>query len=114
MIKPEKMGSGVFEISFSSNPVVGLRGGFDNRQNLFFLETDDPCQDGEFDDIDAPFAAFKTRNKRLVPLEFGCQLLLAESRFNPGVDQRLAQSLLSFASDRFGHASHTFCDVASG
>ena len=114
MITPRKIHSGVFEISFSSNPVVGLRGGFDNRQDLILLEPDDPRQDCEFDDIDATFAAFKTRNERLVPLELGGQLLLAKSRFDPGVDQRLAQSLLSFASDCFCHASHTFCDVASG
>ena len=97
-----------------SNLVVGFRRGFDNRQYFIFLETDDPGQNREFHDVDASLAAFKTRNERLVPFEFGGQFLLAETRSDPCVDQRPAQSLLSFAPDCSRHASHTFCDVASG
>ena len=94
--------------------MVGLRGGFDDRQNLERVKPNSAGQCDELDDVNPALSAFNTSHKRLVMPEFDCQFFLAESCFIPGVDQRLAQSLLTFASDCFRHASHTFCDVASG
>ena len=102
------------KIALLSNFVVGLRGGFDDRQYLEGIKSHCSRQLNEFDDVDPALSAFDTSNERLVMPEFDRQFFLAESRFIPGVDQRLAQSLLTFASDCFRHASHTFCDVASG
>jgi hypothetical protein len=50
----------------------------------------------------------------LMALELDRQVLLTEARLDAGVDQCLAECHLSRASDCFCHASHTFCDVASG
>ncbi len=102
------------KITLLSNLVVGLRGGFDDRQYLEGVKSDGTRQLDKLNDVNSALSAFDTSHERLVMPEFGCQFFLAESRFIPGVDQRLAQSLLAFASDCFRHASHTFCDVASG
>ena len=120
------MGSRVLNNSFGSNPVVGLRGGFNNRQDFIFVKTNDPRQNFErvkadgagqndqFDNVDPALTAFKTGNKGLVASEPIRQVFLAEARFDARVDQRLAECHLPFASDCLCHASHTFCDVASG
>jgi hypothetical protein len=50
----------------------------------------------------------------LMALELDRQVFLTESRLDAGVDQCLAKCHLSRASDCLCHASHTFCDVASG
>jgi hypothetical protein len=50
----------------------------------------------------------------LMALEPDRQVLLTEARLDAGVDQSLAECHLSRASDCPCHASHTFCDVASG
>ena len=102
------------KITLLSNLVVGLRGGFDDRQNLERVKSDGTRQLDELNDVNSALSAFDTGNERLVMPEFDCQFFLAESCLFPGVDQRLAQGLLTFASDCFRHASHTFCDVASG
>ena len=101
-------------ISFLSNSMVGLRGGFDNRQNLERVKSNGTRQNDQLDNVDPALAALKAGNKGLVASESVCQVFLTKTCFDTGVDQRLAQSLLSFASDCFRHASHTFCDVASG
>jgi hypothetical protein len=100
--------------SLFSNLVVGLRGGFDDRQYLEGVKSDGTRQLDKLNDVNSALSAFDTGHERLVMPEFDCQFFLAESCFIPGVDQRLAQSLLTFASDCFRHASHTFCDVSSG
>ena len=102
------------KIALLSNLVVGLRGSFDDRQNLERVKSNGTGQCDELNDVNSALSAFDTGHERLVMPEFDRQFLLTESCFIPGVDQRLAQSLLSFASDCFRHASHTFCDVASG
>jgi hypothetical protein len=95
--------------------VACLGGGFDDRQNLKRIKSNGAGQYNEFDNIDSALSAFDTGHERLVMPEFDCQFLLAESCFIPGVDQRLAQSLLTFASDCFRHASHvTPADVYFG
>jgi len=101
-------------ITLLSNLMVGLRGGFDDRQNLERVKSNGTRQLDELNDVNSALSAFDTGHERLMMSEFDRQFLLAESCFIPGVDQRLAQSLLTFASDCFRHASHTFCDVASG
>jgi len=51
------------KISLLSNLVVGLRGGFDNRQDFIFVKANDPRQNRELHDVDTTLAAFKTRHK---------------------------------------------------
>jgi len=104
----------VSDQSSGSNPVVGLRGGFDDRQNLERVKADGAGQNDQFDDVNPALAAFDACHEGLMAFEPVRQVFLTEARSDPGVDQRLAQSLLSRASDCFCHASHTFCDVASG
>jgi len=104
----------ISEEHFGSNPVVEFRGGFNDRQNRERVKANGARQSDEFDDVDPTFAAFDPSHERLVMSEYGRQVFLAEARSDPSVDQRLAESHLSFASDCFCHASHTFCDVASG
>ena len=94
--------------------MVGLRGGFNDPENLIGVKADGAGEDNQLDDVDPALAALKAGNKGLVASESVCQVFLTKTCFDTGVDQRLAQSLLSFASDCFRHASHTFCDVASG
>ena len=108
------MGSRVLNNSLASNPVVGLRGGFNDRKNFERVKADGAGQNDQFDDVDPALAAFKTGNKGLVASEPVRQLLLTEARLDAGVDQCLAECHLSRASDCLCHASHTFCDVASG
>jgi len=108
------MGSGFLNNSFGSNPVVGLRGGFSDRQNLDRVKTDGARQNDQLDNVDPALTAFKTGNKGLVASEPVRQVFLAESRLDASVDQRLAECHMSLASDCFRHAPHTFCDVASG
>lgn len=98
----------------ASNPVVGLRGGFDDRQNLDRVKANGARQNDQFDDVDPAFTAFEARHERLMALEPVRQVVLAEARGFSRVDQRLAECHLSFASNCICHASHTFCDVASG
>ena len=108
------MGSRVLNNSFGSNPVVGLRGSFDNRQDFIFIKTNDPRQNCKLHDVDPAFAALNARHERLMALEPVRQVVLAQACAFARVDQRLAECHLPFASDCFCHASHTFCDVASG
>lgn len=46
-----------------SNPVVGFRGGFDNRQDFIFVKANDPRQNRELHDVDTTLAAFETCHK---------------------------------------------------
>lgn len=108
------MGSRVLNNSLASNPVVGLRGGFDDRQNIERVKADGARQNDQFDDVDPAFAAFEARHERLMALEPVRQVVLAQACAFARVDQRLAECHLSRASDCLCHASHTFCDVASG
>ncbi|GEM_PF-1010640 len=102
------------KISLLSNSVVGLRGGVDDRQNLEGVKADSAGENDQFDDVDPALAAFNSRHEGLMALELDRQVLLTEARLDAGVDQCLAECHLSRASDCFCHASHTFCDVASG
>lgn len=108
------MGSRVLNNSLASNPVVGLRGGFDNRQDFIFIKANDPRQNCKLHDVDTTLAAFETCDKRLVAFELRRQLLLAETRVLTCINQRTDERQLAICSDCFRHASHTFCDVASG
>jgi hypothetical protein len=108
------MGSGFLNNSLASNPVVGLRGGFNDRQNLERVKADGARQDDQLDNVDPALTAFKAGNEGLVASELGRQLSLAKACLDPSVDQCLAECHLSRASDCLCHASHTFCDVASG
>lgn len=94
--------------------MVGLRGGFDDRQKFERVKADGARQNDQFDDVDPALAAFKAGNEGLMALELDRQVLLTEARLDAGVDQCLAECHLSRASDCLCHASHTFCDVASG
>ena len=98
----------------ASNPVVGLRGGFDDRQDLERVKANGARQNDQFDDVDPAFAALNARHERLMALEPVRQVVLPETRVFTRVDQRLAECQLPFASNCIRHASHTFCDVASG
>ena len=102
------------KISLLSNSVVGLRGGVDDRQNLEGVKADGAGENDQFDDVDPALAAFNSRHEGLMALELDRQVLLTEARLDAGVDQCLAECHLSRASDCLCHASHTFCDVASG
>jgi hypothetical protein len=102
------------KIPLLSNSVVGLRGGVDDRQNLEGVKADGAGENDQFDDVDPALAAFNSRHEGLMALELDRQVLLTESRLDAGVDQCLAECHLSRASDCLCHASHTFCDVASG
>ena len=108
------MGSRVLNNSFGSNPVVGLRGGFNDRQNLNRVKADGARQNDQLDNVDPALTALKTGNKGLVASEPVRQVFLTETRLDAGFDQRLAECHLPLASDCLCHASHTFCDVASG
>lgn len=57
------MGSRVLNNSFGSNPVVGLRGGFDNRQDFIFVKANDPRQNCKLHDVDTTLATFETCDK---------------------------------------------------
>ena len=46
------MGSGFLNNSLASNPVVGLRGGFNDRQNLERVKADGARQDDQLDNVD--------------------------------------------------------------
>lgn len=94
--------------------MVGLRGGFNDRQNLEGVKANGARQNDQFDDVDPALTAFKAGNEGLMALELDRQVLLTEARLDAGVDQCLAECHLSRASDCLCHASHTFCDVASG
>ena len=102
------------KISLLSNSVVGLRGGIDGRQNLEGVKADGPRKNDQLDDVDPALAAFNARHEGLMALELDRQVLLTEARLDAGVDQCLAECHLSRASDCLCHASHTFCNVASG
>ena len=108
------MGFRVLNNSLASNPVVGLRGGFNDRENLVGVKADGAGEDDQFDDVDSALAAFKAGNEGLVASELSRQFSLSKACLDSGVDQRLAECQLSRASDCLCHASHTFCDVASG
>jgi hypothetical protein len=97
-----------------SNPMVGLRGSFDDRQNLEWVKANGAGEDNQFDDVDPALATFNARHEGLMALEPDRQLLLPETRLDAGLDESLAKCHLSRASDCSRHASHTFCDVASG
>jgi len=108
------MGFRVLNNSLASNPVIGLRGCFNDRQNIEGVKADGPGEDDQFDDVDPALTAFKAGNEGLVASELGRQFSLVKACLDPGVEQRLAECHLSRASDCLCHASHTFCDVASG
>jgi len=108
------MGSGFLNNSLASNPVVGLRGGFNDRQNLERVKSDGARQNDQLDNVDPALTAFKAGDEGLVASEPVRQVFLAKARIDASVDQRLAECHLSLASDCLCHASHTFCDVASG
>ena len=108
------MGFRVLNNSLASNPVVGLRGGFNDPENLIGVKADGAGEDNQLDDVDPALAAFKAGNEGLVASEPIRQVFLTKARFDTRVDQRPAECHLSLASDCFRHASHTFCDVASG
>ena len=74
--------------------MVGLRGSFDNRQDLEWVKPNGAGQNDELNDINPAFAAFNSGNKGLMVPEPISQFLLTKTRLDPGVDQRLAQSLL--------------------
>ena len=102
------------KITLLSNLVVGLRGGFDDRQNLERVKADGARQNDQLDNVDPAFAAFEACHERLMALEPVRQVVLAQACVFARVDQCLAECHLPFASDCLCHASHTFCDVASG
>lgn len=97
-----------------SNPMVGLRGAFNDRQNLEWVKTNGAGEDDQFDDVDPALAAFNARHEGLMALELCRQIFLTEARLDAGIDKSLAEGNLSRASDCSRHAPHTFCDVASG
>jgi hypothetical protein len=97
-----------------SNPMVGLRGGLNERQNFERIKADGAGEDDQLDDIDAALATFNARHEGLMALEPDRQLFLPETRLDAGLDQGLAKCHLSRASDCSRHAPHTSCDVASG
>ena len=97
-----------------SDPVVGLRGGFDERQNLGGVKAKGAAKHDQLDDIDPALATLDAGHQRLVAFEPDRQLLLPETRLDAGLDQGLTEGHLSLASDCFRHAPHTFCDVPSG
>ena len=94
--------------------MVGLRGGFNDPENLIGVKADGAGEDNQLDDVDPALAAFKAGNEGLVASEPVRQVFLTKARFDTGVDQCLAECHLSRASDCLCHASHTFCNVASG
>lgn len=96
------------------NSVVGFGSGFDDCQYFRYIKTDGARQDDQFDDVDPSLATLETRHQRLMTLESRRQSFLIQASGLPGLDQCPAEGHLSFASDRFRHASHTFCDFASG
>ena len=51
------MGFRVLNNSLASNPVVGLRGGFDNRQDFIFVKANDPRQNCKFHNVDTTLPA---------------------------------------------------------
>ena len=108
------MGSGFLNNSLALNPVVGLRGGFNDRQNLERVKADGARQNDQLDNVDPALTAFKAGNEGLVASELSRQFSLSKACLDSGVDQRLAECHLSRASDCLCHASHTFCNVASG
>jgi hypothetical protein len=97
-----------------SNPMVGLRGAFNDRQNLEWVKANGAGEDDQFDDVDPALAALNARHEGLMAHELCRQLFLTETRLDAGLDESLAKCHLSLASDRFRHAPHTSCDVASG
>jgi hypothetical protein len=97
-----------------SNPMVGLRGSFNDRQNLEWVKANGAGKDDQFDDVDPALATFNPRNEGLVASELRRQVLLSEARLDAGLDEGLTEGNLSRASDCSRHAPHTFCDVASG
>ena len=97
-----------------SNPMVGLRGSFNDRQNLEWIKANGAGEDDQFDDVDPALATFNARHEGLMAFELCRQLFLTETRLDAGLDESLAKCHLSLASDRFRHAPHTSCDVASG
>ena len=108
------MGSRVLNNSFGSNPVVGLRGGFNDRQNLVRVKANGARQNDQLDNVDPALTTLNAGNKGLVAFELRRQLLLAETRILTCINQRTDERQLAICSDCFCHASHTFCDVASG
>jgi len=79
--------------------MVGLRGGFNDRQNLERVKADGAGQDDQLDDVDPALAAFNARDEGLMALEPIRQVFLTKDRLAAGVDQRLAECDLSRASD---------------
>jgi hypothetical protein len=63
-----------------SDPVVGLRGGLNERQNFERIKADGAGENDQLDDIDPALATFDPRDERLVTLEPDRQFLLPETR----------------------------------
>jgi hypothetical protein len=97
-----------------SNPMVGLRGCLNERQHLGGIKAHSAGEDDQFDDVDPALAALNARHEGLMAHELCRQLFLTETRLDAGLDESVAKCHLSLASDRFRHAPHTSCDVASG
>ena len=97
-----------------SNPMVGLSGAFNDRQNLEWIKTNGAGEDDQLDNVDPALATFNARHEGLVAPELCRQLFLTETRLDAGLDESLAKCHLSRASDCSRHAPHTSCDVASG
>ena len=57
------MGSRVLNNSLASNPVVGLRGGFNDRQNLERVKANGARQNHQFDNVDPALAALNAGNE---------------------------------------------------
>ena len=72
--------------------MVGLRGGFDDRQNLEGVKADGARKDDQLDDVDPAFAALNACHERLMALEPVRQVVLAQACAFARVDQRLARS----------------------
>jgi hypothetical protein len=92
-----------------SNPMVGLRGGLNERQNFERIKADGAGEDDQFDDVDPALATFDACNEGLMAFEPDRQVSLTEAHLDARIDQRLTKGHLSCASDCFRHASHAFC-----
>ena len=87
--------------------MVGLRGSFDDRQNLERVKADRTRQNDQLDNVDPAFAALNARDERLMALEPVRQIVLAQACAFTRVDQRTDERQLAICSDCFRHASHT-------
>jgi hypothetical protein len=73
--------------------MVGLRGGFNDRQNLERVKTDGTRQNDQLDNVDPALAALKAGNEGLVASEPICQLFLTKARQSPSMKRRTLLSI---------------------